>query len=106
MGMLSHDIGTPLASILGYSEMLAARDDAISPQLHKIMKAAQRIDHLRQDVLAMCSVDSGSITTERQPVDLAPALREAVEAADQTVPAGTRARARTRTTCRAAACSP
>jgi PAS domain S-box-containing protein len=86
MGMLSHDIGTPLASILGYSEMLAARDDAAFPQLHKIMKAAQRIDHLRQDVLAMCSVDSGSITTERKPVDLEPALREAVEAADQAVP--------------------
>jgi PAS domain S-box-containing protein len=86
MGMLSHDIGTPLASILGHSEMLAARDDASAPQLQKIMKAAQRIDQLRQDVLSMCSVDSGSITTEREPVDLAPALREAVESADMTVP--------------------
>jgi PAS domain S-box-containing protein len=86
MGMLSHDIGTPLSSILGYSEILAARDDVVPPQLDKIMRAAQRIDHLRQDVLAMCSVDSGSITTEREPVDLAPALREAVEAADMVVP--------------------
>jgi signal transduction histidine kinase len=34
----------------------------------------------------MCSVDSGTITTEREPVDLAPALREAVEAADLVVP--------------------
>jgi PAS domain S-box-containing protein len=86
MGMLSHDIGTPLASILGYSELLAARDDAIAPQLGKIRKAAQRIDQLRQDVLSMCSVDSGSITTEREPVELAPALHDAVEAADMTVP--------------------
>jgi PAS domain S-box-containing protein len=86
MGMLSHDIGTPLASILGYSELLAARDDTGAPQLRKIMKAAQQIDRLRQDVLSMCSVDSGSITTERTPVELAPALREAVEAADMSVP--------------------
>jgi PAS domain S-box-containing protein len=86
MGMLSHDIGTPLASILGYSEILVAREDTSAPQLKKIMKAAQRIDQLRQDVLSMCSVDSGSITTEREPVELAPALREAVEAADMAVP--------------------
>jgi PAS domain S-box-containing protein len=86
MGMLSHDIGTPLASILGYSELLAAREVSFAPQLKKIMKAAHRIDQLRHDVLAMCSVDSGTISPERESVDLAPALREAVYAADMSVP--------------------
>ncbi|MEU4157217.1 PAS domain S-box protein [Actinoplanes sp. NPDC026670] len=84
MGMLSHDIGTPLAAITGYSELLL-EDPLPEPVLYlvgRIRKSAHRIDELRHNVLAMCSLDSGTLTASRQPVLLGPALREAVDAVE------------------------
>lgn len=60
--------------------------DADGAPAHLLGVIENITDQLRHDVLSMCSVDSGSISTEREPVDLVPALREAVEAADMTVP--------------------
>jgi len=84
MGMLSHDIGTPLTAILGYGEELA--DQGGGPELDKILRAAHRIDRLRHDVLGMCSLDAAVITTQRRPVEVGPALREALDAADKSLP--------------------
>ncbi|BEL06749.1 hypothetical protein Q0Z83_049400 [Actinoplanes sichuanensis] len=88
MGMLSHDIGTPLAAITGYSELLL--DDPLPEParflVSRIRRSAHRIDELRHNVLAMCSLDSGTLTTSRQPVLLAPALREAVDAVEADIP--------------------
>jgi PAS domain S-box-containing protein len=88
MGMLSHDIGTPLSTIIGYGERLAEQDlpPAAGGALEKIMRAAHRIDRLRHSVLAMCSLDGGVITAQRRPVPLAAALRDALDAADAEVP--------------------
>ncbi|WP_232050582.1 PAS domain S-box protein [Actinoplanes sp. OR16] len=88
MGMLSHDIGTPLTSILGYGEMLLESDlpPPIATPTSKIMRAARRIDDLRHNVLAMCTVSETRLRTERQRVELADALRDALDAADQDVP--------------------
>jgi signal transduction histidine kinase len=87
MGMLSHDIGTPLASILGYSEILT--DSDLTPELAfpaaKIVRAANRIDELRHNVLSMCSLDAAKLQTERTPVVLMTALRDAADAADTDV---------------------
>jgi PAS domain S-box-containing protein len=83
MGMLSHDIGTPLAAIAGYSELLLEEPlpEPAPGLLTRVRRAVQRIDELRHNVLAMCTLDAGAITARRQPVALAAALREAVEAA-------------------------
>ncbi|WIM98384.1 PAS domain S-box protein [Actinoplanes oblitus] len=88
MGMLSHDIGTPLTAIMGYGELLT---DAELPGMlggvaARIMTGAHRIDELRHNVLAMCKLDAGELTTVRQPVALSTALRDAADAADTVVP--------------------
>jgi PAS domain S-box-containing protein len=88
MGMLSHDIGTPLASISGYSELLSTEPlpESVLGLIGRIRRATHRIDELRHNVLAMCSLDSGTLTTRRQPVLLGAALREAVDAVEADIP--------------------
>ncbi|MDP9795815.1 PAS domain S-box-containing protein [Catenuloplanes nepalensis] len=88
MGMLSHDIGTPLATIIGYGEVLT--ESSLSPRqqaaIDRILNGARRIDVLRHNVLAMCALNADRLQTRREPVLLATALIEAVHAADMTVP--------------------
>ncbi|GAB7052074.1 PAS domain S-box protein [Catenuloplanes indicus] len=88
MGMLSHDIGTPLATIIGYGEVLT--DSPLAPRqqaaMDRILRGARRIDELRHNVLAMCALDADRLETRREPVLLATALADAVRAADMTVP--------------------
>ncbi|GAB6903949.1 sensor histidine kinase [Kineosporia succinea] len=88
MGMLSHDIGAPLSTIVGYGEILTepGQPEAVSGMATKIVKAAQRIDQLRLNVLSMCSRDTSKLQAHREVVPLREALREAVEASDQVVP--------------------
>jgi PAS domain S-box-containing protein len=88
MGMLSHDIGTPLTSILGYGELLVESDlpRGLAAPTEKIMNAARRIDDLRHDVLTMCTMSETRLRTERQRIRLTDALRDALDAADQVVP--------------------
>jgi PAS domain S-box-containing protein len=88
MGMLSHDIGTPLAAISGFSELLADEPlpESALDLIGRIRKATHRIDELRHNVLAMCSLDAGTLTARRQPVQLAHALREALDAVEADIP--------------------
>ncbi|MBB2941317.1 PAS domain S-box-containing protein [Actinoplanes lutulentus] len=88
MGMLSHDIGTPLTSIIGYGELLVESDlpKPLEASTAKIMSAARRIDELRHNVLSMCTLSETRLRTDRQRVRLAEALRDALDAADQQVP--------------------
>ena len=88
MGMLSHDIGTPLATIIGYGEVLAETLTGPRQQaaMDRMLNGARRIDNLRHNVLAMCALDAERLQTRREEVLLATALEEAVRAADLTVP--------------------
>ncbi len=88
MGMLSHDIGTPLTAIMGYGEVLSEAElpPFLANVTGRIITGAHRIDELRHNVLAMCKLDAGELTTVRQPVVLAEALRDAADAADTAVP--------------------
>ncbi|MBT0769011.1 PAS domain S-box protein [Kineosporia sp. J2-2] len=88
MGMLSHDIGAPLSTIMGYGEILTEPEqpDVVTSAAAKIVRAAQRIDQLRQNVLAMCSSDTNKLQAHREVVGLRRALIEVVEAAETDVP--------------------
>lgn len=109
MGMLSHDIGAPLSTIIGYGELLAEPDDDPGPPdpdtagaaaadpdggrtgvlrdaVGKILRAARRIDELRLDVLEMCARDADRMMARREPVVLRRALLDAAEAAEADVP--------------------
>jgi signal transduction histidine kinase len=81
---VSHDLRTPLTSILGYAEFL---EDGIGGELSaeqqtyvvQIMRGARRLEHLVDDLLDFARIDAGTFQLKRQPVDLAIALQEVTD---------------------------
>ncbi|WP_160165983.1 PAS domain S-box protein [Actinoplanes sp. OR16] len=78
MGMLSHEIGTPLNTISGYAELLLGSLDDVKPPHRKaievIARSARRLEILRGEILTMCTLDAGQMSATPEPVDLGPAL--------------------------------
>jgi PAS domain S-box-containing protein len=75
IAMLGHEIGNPLSSIRGYSEVLledwahlddARRDSAITA----IARQAGRLDEIVQEVLAMVTLDAGMVVSDRRELSL------------------------------------
>ena len=72
IGMLGHEIGNPLAAIMGYSEVLtdnwADLDEARRGRaVTGIARQAHRLDDIVREVLAMVSIEAGSISARREP---------------------------------------
>jgi signal transduction histidine kinase len=83
----SHELRTPLTSIVGYLELALEDDDAsqLDPQrrhfLEVVSRNADRLLRLVGDLLFAAQVEAGTLTLERDSVDLARLVRDAVEAA-------------------------
>ncbi|MEV6343069.1 PAS domain S-box protein [Actinoplanes sp. NPDC051851] len=92
MGMLSHEIGTPLTTISGYAEALLARPATLDPSQARaadaIARSARRLELLRGEVLTMVTLDAGEIQATPEPVDMATAIAEAMATLDLSVPVG------------------
>ncbi len=90
MGMLSHDIGTPLTLIAGYAELLLDEPETLTPaqrsRLDSIVRAVQRLETLRRETLTMCTLDAGRLQASPEPVALAAAISEALAGLEATVP--------------------
>jgi PAS domain S-box-containing protein len=92
IGMLGHEIGTPLTSIMSYAE--TAHDDwrTLPPErraavLEVISRNAHRLNSLVGDVLSMVTIDSGELRVNREAINLAEAITTALAAAGaETVP--------------------
>jgi PAS domain S-box-containing protein len=87
IGMLGHEIGNPLAAILGYSEVLADCWQDLSPQrrgraVDGIARQSHRLDQIVREVLAMVSIDASSISARRQPGPLCAQIAVALTAMD------------------------
>ncbi|MEU4159453.1 PAS domain S-box protein [Actinoplanes sp. NPDC026670] len=82
MGMLSHEIGTPLNTIGGYADMLLADTGQLVPAHRKalevIARSTRRLNLLRAEILTMCTIDAGQLHAEPEPVEVAAALHEVV----------------------------
>jgi signal transduction histidine kinase len=78
----THDLKTPLTSIVGYAELLdeEALDDSARPMVATIVRSAKRLVAMIDDLLGAALVMSGELTLERSRVDVAAVLRDAVEA--------------------------
>ncbi|MGH2480196.1 MAG: sensor histidine kinase, partial [Ktedonobacteraceae bacterium] len=80
---IAHDLSTPLAAIRGFSEALAdgvlqdeqARADAYAV----IIRESERLSLLTKDIQQLSSLESGRITFDYAPVDLAILVKETVE---------------------------
>jgi len=72
---VSHELKTPLASIMAYSEMLAdgeADDEETRKEFYGIIQTqAQRLNRLIEDILNISRIESGLIKVTKEPVSLA-----------------------------------
>ena len=88
IGMLGHEIGTPLASILGYTEVVLAKGDALPADqrvrmLETIDRNAHQLGGIVRQVLAMVTADAGHLTAVPESVQLRPHLDAARSAAER-----------------------
>lgn len=77
---VSHELKTPLTSIAGYAETLAA-EPKLDEQAHSfaatIMSNAKRMQQLVDDLLDLSRIESGGWQPQRRVVELQAAVREA-----------------------------
>ncbi|WP_433789765.1 PAS domain S-box protein [Actinoplanes sp. CA-252034] len=82
MGMLSHEIGTPLNTIAGYAEMVLAEPGQLAPAHRKalevIARSTHRLNLLRAEILTLYTIDAGQLHAVPEPVEVAAALHEVV----------------------------
>lgn len=77
---VSHELKTPLTSILGYAETLrkgALEDPSLSKRFtEKIERNAQQLRELVEDILKLSEIEAGRMELRLQPLSLAVALDE------------------------------
>jgi PAS domain S-box-containing protein len=87
LATLSHELRTPLSAILGWSQVLRRKADAIAPEdlRHAIAvidrNAAAQVQ-LIDDLLDVNRIMAGKVRLDLQPVALAEVVRSAVESAE------------------------
>ena len=84
VGMISHDLRTPLTSITGYVELL--RDEETGPLndeqrtfLEVVARNSDRLLHLVNDLLFVARLESGRLELEREELDLGEVAADTVE---------------------------
>ncbi len=79
---ISHELRTPLAVVVGYAELLEARDDPATRNeaVVRIRQAAERLSSVIDDILAATALEAGAIDLELEPLELQGALTDAIEA--------------------------
>lgn len=80
---VSHELRTPLTSICGALAILRRKaEDIVDPQsllmLNMATKNADRLNSLINDILDIEKLGSGSLSIEREPLDLTEVLRDAL----------------------------
>jgi signal transduction histidine kinase len=79
ISMVSHDIRTPLSSVIGFTALLLERDFPPEEQrryLEIVDQQARRLASLAGDFLDVQLLEGGGITLDRDPFDLVDAVRE------------------------------
>src|SRR5215204_159876 len=82
MATVSHELKTPLNSILGWARMLKAGDldeDQIKKALGTIIKNSETQNRLIEDLLDVARIISGKLVLELEAIDPTELLRDAVE---------------------------
>lgn len=83
LAVVSHDLRSPLALVVGYAELLLTGDYAAAERrelLQTIADESQRLTELVDDFLDIQRMESGAMRVEPRPVELSPLLERAVRA--------------------------
>jgi len=79
--MVTHDIRSPLVTILGYSEMLLSNagkfDEETNQMVAAIYKSGQRVTSLIENFLTISKVEAAKLVLNAAPTDIALLLRDA-----------------------------
>jgi two-component system phosphate regulon sensor histidine kinase PhoR len=80
----SHDLRTPLTSIIGYVELLADQEagpirPAQAKMLDGVDRNARRLKTMIEDMLTISKIELGAFTSRLQPIDLASLLPPAAD---------------------------
>ncbi len=83
---ISHEMRTPLASIIGFSETISSDPD-MPIEMRKefneiILKEGKRLAKLINDILDISRLESGEIGLQRKEIDLIAVIKNAVQQAD------------------------
>jgi len=80
---VSHELKTPLASIMAYSEMLSdgeANDEQTKKEFYSVIQnQAKRLNRLIEDILNVSRIESGLIKVNKQPVSLTILIEEQLQ---------------------------
>lgn len=79
---VSHELRTPLASLLGFSELMLTRRLSEEKQqqfLEVIHKESQRLNTLINDFLDLQRIESGRITYQLKPLDVASVVKDVAQ---------------------------
>jgi PAS domain S-box-containing protein len=82
LATLSHELRTPLTPILGWTHMIRSGrlgEAEVSRGVRVIDRNSHSLSRLINDLLDMSSILSGKMRIEREPVELASVVREAME---------------------------
>jgi signal transduction histidine kinase len=91
VALISHDLRTPLTSILGYLELTLEDDDLTSSQrayLEVVDRNAQRLLRLVSDLLFVARLEAGELELHESELDLAAVVEQAVHEAEPRATAG------------------
>jgi two-component system, OmpR family, phosphate regulon sensor histidine kinase PhoR len=81
---ISHELRTPMTGVYGAAQTLLRRDIDLGPEdrqtlLSMIATEAARLSQITEEVLLTSQLDRGEVRVERAPVDVAKAVRSAVQ---------------------------
>jgi signal transduction histidine kinase len=85
IGVISHELRTPITTIYGLSAMLRQRMESLTPEvraqaIEDVEAEADRLYRLVEDLLVLSRAERGRVEIAREPVGLAHVLRRAVDA--------------------------
>ena len=79
LGRMSHEVRTPLNSILGFAQLLVDDVEGHDRQsVERILRAGNHLRQLIDDILDLSSIEAGETAITIEPVDLGAAVEESV----------------------------
>ena len=78
LARMSHDLRTPLNSILGFSEFFNLILATIQDKIYIIHRSAEQLNLLINDLLEISSIEAGETKINPGPVDIADLLQEII----------------------------
>jgi signal transduction histidine kinase len=66
LGVVSHEMRTPLAAIIGFAEVIALRNDMATPFAERIRVNAQRLTYMVNDLLDHAQMQAGTLKVRHE----------------------------------------